>query len=172
MLKLFQSNDEMIDFVRIPEKRLKFLKENKKLIKQLEDLAEVKIELNEEVSIETEDSLKLLRIKEIIKAFGRGFEFDVALNLLDESYQLEIINIKDFAGKSRERSIVLKGRAIGSKGKTKNIIEKYTNTKITIYGKTISILGKWDDVMRAKQAVEMLLSGSKHTTVYKSLEGK
>lgn len=160
----------MIDFVRIPEERLKILRKNKSLIKQLESLAEVKIGLNEEVSIETEDSLKLLRTKEIIKAFGRGFEFKDALNLLDESYQLEIINIKDFSGKSKSRLITLRGRLIGRRGKTKNIIEKYTNTKITIYGKTISILGKWDDIMIAKKAVRMILSGSKHTSVYKFLE--
>jgi len=161
----------MIDFVRIPERKSKFLKENKKFIEQLEKFAEVKIKLNEEISIDAEDSLKLMRVKEVIKAFGRGFEFDVALNLLDESYRLEIIEIKNFSGKSRDRLIVLKGRVIGRGGKTKNLIEKYTNAKIAIYGKTISILGKWDEVMRAKEAIEMILSGSKHTTVYKFLEG-
>ena len=162
----------MIDFVRIPEEKLKVLRRNKKLEKQLEDLAEVKIELNDEVSIEAEDSLKLIRVKEVVKAFGRGFELNDALNLLDETYYLEVIDIKDFTKKSKDRLITIKGRIIGRKGKTKNIIEKYTNTKIAIYGKTISILGKWDEVMHAKQAIEMILYGSKHTSVYKFLEGK
>ena len=53
---------------------------------------------------------------------------------------------------------------------TRKLVEKNTGVKIAIYGKTISIIGKWDNVMLAKQAVEKLLLGSKHSTVYKFLE--
>jgi len=89
---------------------------------------------------------------------------------LDEEYYLEIIDIKDFSGKSKNRMKVLKGRVIGSEGKAKKMIERYTDTKISIYGKTISIIGKWDKIIIAKKAVEMLLSGSLHSSVYKFLE--
>jgi ribosomal RNA assembly protein len=160
----------MIDFVRIPEERLKILRREKKLKDQLEKFTESKIRLNEDVEIECEDSLKVWRIKQVIQAFGRGFDFDTAMNLLDEDYCLEAIEIRDYAGKSRSRMLTLKGRVIGTKGKTKELMEKYTETKIAIYGKTICIVGKWDRVMIARKAVEMLLSGRLHTTVYKFLE--
>lgn len=160
----------MIDFVRIPEERMKFLKREKKFKEQLEKLTESKIELNEEVSIDCEDTIKLWKIKQVIQAFGRGFDFDTAMNLLDDEYYLEPIEIKDYTGKSRNRQMVLKGRVIGTEGKTKNLIEKYTETKIAIYEKTICIIGKWNDVMLAKKAVEMLLNGSLHNTVYRFLE--
>jgi ribosomal RNA assembly protein len=160
----------MIDFIRIPEERLKILKREKKFIEQLEKFTESKIKLNEEVEIECEDPLKVLRIKQVIQAFGRGFDFDTAMNLLDEEYYLETIEIKDYTGKSRSRMITLKGRVIGTGGKTKKLIENYTETKIAIYGKTICIIGKWDRVVIAKKAIEMLLNGKLHTTVYRFLE--
>ena len=156
----------MIDFVRIPEERLKFFR---KYVDKLEKLTGCKIKINEEISIEAEDPLLLMRIKEVAKAIGRGFDFDVALNLLDEQYCLEIINVQEFSGKSKSRMMAIKGRVIGTEGKAKRLIEKLTNVKITVYGKTISIIGKWDDVQKAKQAVESLLYGRKHSTVFKAL---
>jgi ribosomal RNA assembly protein len=160
----------MIDYIAIPEERMKILRKNRNFIQQLEKFTDSKIELNEEISISCEDPLKVLRIKEVLKAFGRGFDFNTALNLLDENYYLEIIDLTLYAKKSRKRMITLRGRVIGTEGKTKKLIEKYADVKISIYGKTISIIGKWDKIMIAKKAIEMLLSGSLHSSVYKFLE--
>lgn len=162
----------MIDFVAIPEERIKILKRDRKWKELLKKFSDAIVELNEEVTIECEDPFQLLRLKEVFKAFGRGFDFNVALNLLDEEYYLEIIEVKEFSGKSRKRQIVLKGRVIGTKGKMKKMIEKYCDVKIAIYGKTISILGKWKNVRKAKKAIEMLLSGAMHSRVYRFLERK
>ncbi len=160
----------MRDFIKIPEERIKILRKNEKFLKNLENLTECKIKVNEEIEVECEDPLRVLRIKEVLKAFGRGFDFEDSLKLLDEDYYLEIIDIKDFSGKSKNRMKVLKGRVIGTEGKTKKLIEKYADVKISIYGKTISIIGKWNKLMIAKKAIEMLLSGSLHSSVYKFLE--
>jgi ribosomal RNA assembly protein len=160
----------MIDFVKIPEERIKLLKREKKFLEELQKFTNSKIEINEEVRIETEDPLMLLRIKEVIKAIGRGFLPKDAMDLLDENYYLLIINVKDYAGKSRNRLITLKGRVIGTSGKTKKLIESLTNTKLAIYGKTISIIGTWENVEKAREAIEMLLEGKMHKTVYKFLE--
>lgn len=159
----------MIDFVAIPEERIKILRSEKKLVKKLEELAGVKIKLAENVEIECEDSIKLMQVKSVIKAFGRGFDFEDALYLLDDKYELCIIDAKDFAGKSSKRLEELRGRVIGTKGKSKAIIEKLADVKLSIYGKTISIIGKWDGVQCARQAVCMLLEGRKHGSVYKFL---
>ncbi len=111
-----------------------------------------------------------LRVKEVIHAFGRGFTLQDAMDLLDESFVMETISVSEFAGKSKNRQIVLKGRVIGRKGTMHELIEKYTQVKISIYGKTISMIGTWENVQNAKRAVEKLLSGAKHTTVYRFLE--
>jgi ribosomal RNA assembly protein len=160
----------MIDFIVIPEERMKLLKRDEKWKEQLRKFSDAKVELNDEVSIESEDPFQVLRLKEVFKAFGRGFDFNTALNMLDEEYFLEIIEVKEFSGKSRKRQLVLKGRVIGTKGKMKKMIEKYCDVKIAIYGKTISILGRWNNLRKAKKAIEMILSGAMHTTVYRFLE--
>ncbi len=160
----------MIDFVSIPEDRMKKLVSNKKLVKKLEDLLDIKIDINEQVSIESDDSIQVMKAREVVKAFGRGFEFEDALYLLNDDYSLCMIDVKDFAGKSSNRLGELRGRVIGRRGKTKNIIEKLANVKLSVYGKTVSIIGKWPSIELARQAVCMLLEGRKHGTAYKFLE--
>ncbi len=160
----------MIEFVAIPEERMQILRENQIAYnRKLGDFFDVKFSANEEVAIEGEDSLIVMRTKEIIRAFGRGFDFDDALNLVDEDYILEVITVSDF-GRSRNRQIVLKGRIIGTGKKSKNIIEKCSGAKIAVYGKTVSVLGKWENVRLAREAIEMLLRGAKHTTVFRFLK--
>lgn len=161
----------MIEFAVMPEERMKILKEIiPEFNKKLGNFFDVKIRADEEVEIEGDDALAVTRTKEIVRAFGRGFELDDALDLVDEDYNLEIITISDFSGKSRNRQIVLRGRVIGRDSKSKNVIEKYSGAKVAVYGKTVSIIGKWDNIRLAKEAVEMLLRGAKHTTVFRYLE--
>ena len=64
----------------------------------------------------------------------------------------------------------LKGRIIGAGGKAKKQIEALTNTNIVVYGKTVGIIGKIDESLIAKQAIENLLRGAKHSNVYAWLE--
>ncbi|MCD6226656.1 MAG: RNA-processing protein [Candidatus Aenigmarchaeota archaeon] len=160
----------MRDFIKIPKKRLDELKSKKRKLNKLQKLTNTKISINEDIIIDGE-GINIFQTKNILKAFGRGFSIDDSLYLLDEEYSLEIINLKDYT-KSKNRMIILKSRIIGTKGKTKKYIEQYTNTKISIYGKTISIIGKWDKVNIAKKAILMLIEGCSHTTLYKWLEQK
>jgi ribosomal RNA assembly protein len=157
----------MIDFVRIPEERMKLLKADPRIQKKLKDLCDCEFRYLEDIEIESDDSIKIFRTKEVVKAFGRGFNVDDALALLDESYYLEIVEIES---KLKDRITVLKGRVIGREGGTKKIIEKISGAKISIYGKTISIIGRWDELQIAKEAIDLILSGSKHSTVYRFLK--
>ena len=161
----------MRDFIKIPKKRLDELKSKKRKLNKLQKLTNTKISINEDIIIIDGEGIDIFQTKNILKAFGRGFSIDDSLYLLDEEYSLEIINLKDYT-KSKNRMIILKSRIIGTKGKTKKYIEQYTNTKISIYGKTISIIGKWDKVNIAKKAILMLIEGCSHTTLYKWLEQK
>lgn len=161
----------MIEHVSIPEERIKILRKDEKWRDKLKKFVDVDVKIiDEEIVLEHEDPLILMRVKEVMKAFGRGFDFDISLDLLDEGQFLEVLNVGDFAGKSRERKLTLKGRVIGREGKSKEIIEKYAGVKVAIYGKTISIIGRWENVKVAARAIQMLLCGSKHTTVYRFLK--
>ena len=46
-----------------------------------------------DVLLKGDDSLSLLTAQNIVKAIGRGFNPDVAMNLLDESNYLEVVDI-------------------------------------------------------------------------------
>src|SRR4030067_1522344 len=160
----------MKEFVKIPEKRRRILKKDKSLIKKIEDLARTRIGLEEDVSIEGE-SFYIYQTKQVFKAFGRGFDMKDALDLLDDGYGLEIIDLSELI-KSDKRMVVVKSRIIGTRGKTKKAIEDMTETKVAVQGKTVSLLGEWDKISVSKQAVMMLIDGCSHKTLYRWLEKK
>ncbi len=158
----------MIDYLSIPQERMKLLKTDRRWEHQFKKLSDVKVVLNEEIEVSDDDPIAVMSAKMVFQAFGRGFDFDTSLNLLDEEFTLEVIDISSYT-KSRSRLMTLKGRVIGTEGKAKNIIETETETKISIYGKTISIIGRFQNVDKARDAIELLLSGRKHGTAFKFL---
>jgi len=123
-----------------------------------------------DVFIIGKDGLDIYTAKEVITAIGRGFNPEVALLLLKVDYVFEAINLADQAGKSKDSLLRLKGRVIGREGKTRHIIEELTETYVSVFGKTISIIGNNENVVSARRAVEMLIGGSTHASVYKWLE--
>jgi ribosomal RNA assembly protein len=66
----------------------------------------------------------------------------------------------------------LKGRIIGKEGKTRRIIEELTETNVSVYGHTVSIIGNMEQAEVAKEAIRMLIRGSLHQTVYRFLHRK
>ena len=64
----------------------------------------------------------------------------------------------------------IKGRIIGDGGKARVNMENLSNTNITVYGKTVSVIGEPIQLKLAIDAIESLLSGSMHGHVYKKIE--
>ena len=122
-----------------------------------------------DVLVKGEDTVKVYLAQEIIKAIGRGFNPETATLLLKQDYGFDILNIKDYINNPHQIKR-LKGRVIGSDGKSRKNLEEFTETNISVYGKTISIIGEVVNVALARRAIEMLLEGSMHSTVYKMLE--
>lgn len=146
-----------------------------KFKKKLEKKTNTKINVDSEtgyVVIEGEDSVLLYELKDVVQAIGRGFSPEVALQVLKEDTILEVVSIQDFTGKSKKKMDRLRGRVIGTKGKSRSMIEQTTGTHISVYGKTVSIIGGIESAAMAKGAVESLLSGSPHGNVYKWLQEK
>jgi len=122
-----------------------------------------------DVTLTGKDAVTLFALREVIKAIARGFNPELAKQLLKQDNILEIISLNDY---SREKShqLRLKGRVIGMDGKARNTIEDLTECYVSVYGKTIAIIGKIEMVSICKRALESLLSGSPHANVYKWLE--
>ncbi len=126
-----------------------------------------------EVSIdesEAEDPLNGMKAVNIIRAMGRGFSPEKAMRLMEDDVYLEIMDIRDFSGKKKNAVNRLRGRVIGTKGKTRSLIEEMSGADVSVYGNTVGIIGDFLEMDIAKNAVVMLLSGSEHSTVYRYLE--
>ncbi|MHA1211894.1 MAG: KH domain-containing protein, partial [Candidatus Heimdallarchaeota archaeon] len=82
------------------------------------------------------------------------------------------INLKLVLGTNPNKIKRFRGRLIGREGKTRRVIEETTGTRISVYGNTIGIIGPYERLRVARDAIYMLLEGSKHGTVYGFLEEK
>jgi ribosomal RNA assembly protein len=118
------------------------------------------------------DASNALRAKDLVQAIGRGFSPQRAFNLLIEDFTLGIIDLHEFFGKNEAEIRRVDGRIIGREGKTRRIIEQLTGAQISVSGHTIAIIGTYDAVSTAKDALEKLISGRQHGTVYKFLRRK
>ena len=172
---LEESPEEYSYELNIPQERVAVLiGTDGETKKEIEEATKSKLDISKEGDVEITggDGLLLYTTKEIIKAIARGFNPKIALLLLKQDYSLELLDMKDVAGKSKNTMQRLKGRVIGKGGKSREEIERLTDTNISVYGKTIGIIGEVDKVALARRAVAMLLQGSMHKTVFQFLERK
>ncbi len=160
--------------LKIPVDRVAILiGKNGEVKKKIEKKMHVHIDIHSEegdVIVSGEDSVAVYETLSIVKAIGRGFNPEIAELLFDENNTLELITISDFSGNSQKKR--LRGRVIGQEGKSRKMIESLTETYISVYGKTIALIGGVEAVAMSRQAVEMLLEGAPHGNVYKWLEDK
>ncbi len=159
-----------MQYLKIPEDRVAVLIGTEGKVKgEIEGRTKTKITVDGgDISIDG-DPVGILTARDIVLAVGRGFSPEIAFRLFNEENTLEIIPLMDFMKSERELTRK-KGRIIGSKGKTRNVIEGATNTNISVYGKSVGIIGRYDNVEIAKEAVLKLIKGARHTSVYNFLE--
>jgi len=105
---------------------------------------------------------------EIIEAINLGFSIERALLLKSEEMILQIINIKSITKRNDLERV--RGRIIGTYGKTLANLKKLTDCFIAVYGNQIGIIGNVEDIDHAIIAVRCLIQGSKQGNVYAKLE--
>lgn len=168
-------------FVRIPEERIGVLVGPEGKIKQyIENKLDVNLQIESSaggvniiLSEKTADPSRLFKAKDIVSAIGRGFSPDHAFRLIRNDDEIfDFINLRYIFGRSESDIRRVKGRIIGSGGKTRRLIEELTESSVVIYGHTIGIIGTFNQVDIAKNAIQMIIDGSQHTTVYKFLQRK
>ncbi|MEM4755884.1 MAG: KH domain-containing protein [Candidatus Woesearchaeota archaeon] len=140
--------------------------------KQLETQLNVNLKIDSQegdIEITATDGLLLFTAKEVIHAIGRGFNPDIALQLTKQDFGFEQISLNDYV-RGKNHLVRIRSRIIGREGKARENIEQLTETNISIYGKTICVIGRIDQVLLAKQAIVSLIQGSPHANVYKWLE--
>lgn len=168
-------------FVKVPRERIgALIGPNGRVKESLEKGLTVELQIDSQTGnititlnpTATDPSL-LFRAKEVITAIGRGFSPERAFRLLqNDTTLLVIIDLRDIVGRSQSDMKRLKGRIIGKEGKTRRILEELTDASVSVHGHTVSIIGDMDQAQVAREAIQMLLKGSQHRTVYRFLHRK
>jgi ribosomal RNA assembly protein len=168
-------------FIKIPTERVgvligpegknkKHIEERLSVFLKIDSAAgDVTIELTEKAP----DPSSLFKAKDVVTALGRGFSPEHAFRLIrDEEALLDVIDLRAVYGKSDADIKRVSGRIIGMNGKTRATIEELTDTNVAVYGHTVSIIGNMDQAEVAREAIQMLVRGSEHSTVYRFLHRK
>ncbi|NOQ37437.1 RNA-processing protein [archaeon] len=165
----------MEEIIRIPESRIGLIiGEGGKVKAELQKSFGAKLTINEDGTVEItgKEGLNIYKMKKAVEGIARGLSLDIVLNLCDDDYDLEIIHLEEILGKNKNILNRYKSRLIGSDGRIKKILEKKTGTDIAIHGKTVAILGKFEDIADAKSAIEMILQGNDFNSVFATLDNR
>lgn len=166
--------------IRVPADRVgTLIGKSGEVKKTLQNISGIKIDIDTEEGevilhddVELEDPLKALQLMDVVKAVGRGFNPEKAMRLFEDDEYLEVVDIKEFVGERDNQMSRVRGRLIGKDGKTRRIIEDLTGVDMVIYGNTVGLIGNSISLPVAKHAVELILQGSEHATVYHYLESQ
>jgi len=165
-------------YLKIPKSRIgALIGKHGEIKKELESRSGVSISIDSregDVVIDDTraDPVMALKARDFVRAVANGFSPQRAWRIFREDVYFEVVDIKEFVGKKENRIRVLRGRIIGKNGKTRRIIEELSGASLSIYEYSVAIIGSYTQVEIAKKAVEMLLRGSKHATIYHFLEKK
>jgi len=168
-------------FIRIPKERVGVLiGPDGRTKKSIEEKLSVELQIDGEageVNIlmkeNAADPSMLFKAKDVVTALGRGFSPEHAFRLIrDEEAVLDMLDLRAIFEKSEADIKRVKGRIIGMNGKTRTIIEELTDAHVAVYGHTVAIIGTMEQVQVAREAIEMLIKGSMHGTVYRFLHRK
>jgi len=122
---------------------------------------------NNILTIEGEPENEYIAIQ-AIEAINLGFPIKEALQLKNENFVLEKINIKSIS--KRKNLSQVRARIVGEKGRALRTIKDLSNCFIVLHDNTVGIIGYIEDVKKASYALKRLIAGSKHANIYRYLE--
>ncbi|MEM1619066.1 MAG: KH domain-containing protein [Desulfurococcaceae archaeon] len=115
-------------------------------------------------------ALDLMKAQNTVKAIGYGFSPERAFRLLEDDQTLEVIDVRQYVGNRPNHVRRVLGRVIGEEGRARRTLEELTSTYISVYEPYVAIIGDYETANIAKRAIEMLIEGRMHSTVYKYVD--
>ena len=165
--------------VKIPDDRIGvIIGKNGKVKTEIQDKCGVAIDIDSEngnaiISSTSKPIIEMEPFKavEIVSAIAKGFSPERAYRLLGEEEEvLQLVDLRDYAGKSANSLSRIKGRIIGEAGKSRKTIEDISGAYISVYGHTVGLIGTFEEIKLATEAVTMLSKGRSHASVYNMLQ--
>ena len=151
--------------IHIASDRIAEIKRRKHL---LEKKLKVKIEIKgPTITIEAEP-LDEFEASRVFEAINLGFSVETALTILEEDIVFEKLNLKDYT--RRKDLEIVRGRLIGTHGKTKDTLEEITGSEIKVKDNYVGIIGHGESITNTITAVTNIIRGSKQANAYKFLE--
>lgn len=116
------------------------------------------------------DPIGVLKARDFALAVGRGFSPARAERLFRDDTYLGVVDIRAVSGK-REKAALwrVRSRLIGVDGRARTRIEELSGCSMSVYGSTVALIGQERQLDRATKAIELLLHGSEHSTVFHML---
>jgi ribosomal RNA assembly protein len=168
-------------FVRIPKERVGVLiGPDGKVKRDIEERLMVELQIESEaggvnilLNEKAQDPSILFRAKDVVTAVGRGFSPEQAFRLIrNEDAIFDFVDLRIIFDRSESDIRRVKSRIIGMNGKTRRTIEELTEADVVVYGHTVGMIGTFEEVDAARNAVQMIIQGSQHHTVYSYLQKK
>ena len=163
--------------VRIPSDRIgALLGKGGKTKKWLEETFKIRLIVDSNTGEATIESLTdtletdTLKAVEVVNAIARGFSQGRAARLKLDDTILSIMDLRSYQGKSSNSLTRVRGRIIGESGRARRVIEELTRAEVSVYGHTIAIIGRIDEVKLAEDALDILASGGPHRVAYQVLQ--
>ena len=156
----------------IPAERMKSLKKDKRQLLQVGSKCRCRLAVTGDDAIEItskeSNGYDEYTARNVLYAYGRGFELHTAELLASDDYYFETIDLEQLGNEKRVHQV--KSRVIGESGKTKTYIENVSGAKISVYGNTISFIGSPTQIEEARTAVSILVEGGTHKVAYAKME--
>jgi ribosomal RNA assembly protein len=167
-------------FVRIPKDRVgTLIGPEGKVKSHIEEKLQVTLQIDGEGSVsiklseKAKDPSMLLKAKDVVTAIGRGFTPEETYRLIrNEDDIFDLIDLRLVFGRSESDIKRVKSRIIGTEGKTRRLIEELSEANVVVYGHTVGIIGSFEQADTAHNAVQMIIEGCQHHTVYHYLQRK
>lgn len=151
--------------LHIASNRIAEIKKKKAL---LERKLKVKIEIKDPIVKIEAEPFDEYEAEKVFDAINLGFSVETALTLLEEEMVFEKLNLKDYT--RRKDLEVVRGRLIGTHGKTKNTLEQITGCTIKVKDNQVGIIAHGDTISGTITAVTNIIRGTKQGNAYKYLE--
>ena len=144
------------------------IKKIKKAVPKIEDKIKIHFTFGKNKISFKGDELNEFLTEEVVRALEFGFSIEDSLLLLEDSYKLKFINIKEHTKRRNLHDV--RSRVIGRRGKAIRTIENLTGSNMVVMENKVGLILNYESAEMTMQAIESLIQGSKHGNIYSYLE--